>query len=440
MLSKKAGELAAAWKENPRWKGITRLYKAEDVLRLRGSLPISYTLAEVGAQKLWQLLESDSYVQALGAMTGLQAVQQVQAGLKAIYVSGWQVAADSNDASETYPDQSLYPVSSVPHLIHRIQNALVRADQIQCLQKESSQKESSQKESSKEQSPIDWFVPLVADAEAGFGGPLNTFELIKAMIREGAAAVHLEDQLSSLKKCGHLGGKVLVPASEFIQKLSTARLAADILDVPILIIARTDAESAGYIRSDADTLDKPFLTQERSPDGFYKVASGIEYAIARALAYAPYADMIWCETSKPDLKEAQQFAEGVHKRFPGKWLAYNCSPSFNWWSHLSEAEAKDFQKKLAQMGYKFQFVTLAGFHTLNASMFSLASEYIGKGMGAYAKLQKSEYELEKQLGYKALKHQSFVGTGYFDEVMMAVTGGDDTTQALKGSTEEKLFH
>lgn len=425
MLPKNAGELAAVWKEHPRWKGITRLYKPEDVFRLRGSLPISYTLAEVGAEKLWKLLESEACVQALGAMTGLQAVQQVQAGLKAIYVSGWQVAADANDSSETYPDQSLYPVSSVPNLIHRIQNALFRADQIQCLTKQSS---------------IDWFVPLIADAEAGFGGPLNTFELIKAMIREGAAAVHLEDQLSSLKKCGHLGGKVLVPASEFIQKLSTARLAADILNVPILIIARTDAESAGYIRSDADVIDQPFLTKERSPDGFYKVSSGIEYAVARALAYAPYADMIWCETSKPDLKEAQQFAEGVHKVFPGKWLAYNCSPSFNWWSHLSETDAEEFQKKLSQMGYKFQFVTLAGFHTLNASMFSLARGYIENGMGAYAKLQKSEHELEKHFGYKALKHQSFVGTGYFDEVMMTITGGDTTTQALKGSTEEKLFH
>lgn len=423
--AKEVEELKKSWKEDPRWKGIVRPYKAEEVVRLRGSLRISYTLAELGAKKLWKLLETESFVRALGAMTGIQAVQQVQAGLKAIYVSGWQVAADANDAQETYPDLSLYPVLSMPHLIRRIQNALIRADQIHHM---------------REDKKIDWFVPLIADAEAGFGGPLNTFELIKALIKEGVSAIHLEDQLSSLKKCGHMGGKVLVPIGEFIQKLVTARFAADVLGIPTLIIARTDAESASFIRSDANTLDQPFLKSERSPEGFYLVKSGIEYAVARARSYAPYADMLWCETSKPDLKEAKDFADGVHEKFPGKWLVYNCSPSFNWWQNMDSSTALTFQEKLSELGYKFQFVTLAGFHTLNASMFELANAYNKEGMFAYSRFQENEYELERQFGYKALKHQSFVGAGYFDEVMITITGGETATHSLKGSTEEAQFN
>lgn len=413
-------ELQKNWKEDPRWKGIIRPYQAEEVIRLRGSLQIEYTLATLGAKKLWKMLSSEPFVRSLGAMTGGQAVQQVEAGLKSVYISGWQVAADNNDAFETYPDQSLYPVLSVAHLIRRIQKALIRADQIQTLQ-------GGKK--------TDWFVPLVADAEAGFGGPLNTFELIKSLIQEGAAAVHLEDQLSSLKKCGHMGGKVLVPVAEFLQKLITARLAADVLDVPTLLIARTDAESASFIRSDADHIDFPFLTSERSPEGFYRLKGGIDYAVTRARAYAPYADLIWCETSKPDLGEAKAFAEGVHEAFPGKWLAYNCSPSFNWWRGLDYTTISSFQEKLAEYGYKYQFVTLAGFHTLNASMFELSHAYSREGMAAYSHFQENEYELERQFGYRALKHQSYVGAGYFDEVMMTITSGKSETQSLKGSTE-----
>lgn len=417
-------ELEKRWKEDPRWKGVKRPYKAEDVLRLRGSLKIEYTLADLGAKKLWKLLNHEPFVRSLGAMTGCQAVQQVEAGLKSIYISGWQVAADQNDALETYPDLSLYPVMSMPHMIRRIQKALQRADQIHHLQKGKK---------------IDWYVPLVADAEAGFGGPLNTFELIKAMIIEGVAGVHLEDQLSSLKKCGHMGGKVLVPVDEFVQKLITARLVADILDVPTLIIARTDAESANLIRSDADELDRPFLTGERSPEGFFKVRNGIEFAIQRGLAYAPYADLVWCETGKPDLGEAREFAQGIHEKFPGKFLAYNCSPSFNWWKNLNDATISSFQEKLSEMGYKYQFVTLAGFHALNASMFKLASAYQLEGMSAYANFQREEFALEKDKGYSALKHQSFVGAGYFDELMMLITNGNMSTHSLKGSTEEKQF-
>lgn len=417
-------ELEKKWREDPRWKGIKRPYSAEDVLKLRGSIRIEYTLADLGAKKLWKQLNQEPFIRALGAMTGCQAVQQVEAGLKSIYLSGWQVAADQNDAMETYPDLSLYPLMSMPHLIKRIQKALQRADQIHHLQKDNK---------------IDWFVPLVADAEAGFGGPLNAFELIKAMIIEGVAAVHLEDQLSSLKKCGHMGGKVLVPVDEFIQKLVTARLAADILDVPTVIIARTDAESASLIRSDADALDQPFLTGERSPEGFYKVRNGIEYAIQRGLAYAPYADVIWCETGKPDIEEARAFAKGIHDKFPGKFLAYNCSPSFNWWKNLDDATISSFQEQLGKLGYKYQFVTLAGFHALNASMFKLASAYKSEGMSAYAGFQREEFALEKEKGYSALKHQSFVGAGYFDELMMLITNGIMSTHALKGSTEEKQF-
>lgn len=417
--------LKQEWETNPRWKGIKRPYSAEEVIKLQGSLKIDYTLAQIGAEKLWKLLSNEPYVRALGALTGNQAVQQVEAGLKSIYVSGWQVAADQNDSLETYPDLSLYPTTSVPHLIRRIQKALQRADQIQHM-------EGKKK--------IDWFVPIVADAEAGFGGPLNAFELIKSMIQEGVAAIHLEDQLSSQKKCGHMGGKVLVPIGDFIQKLVTSRLAADVLGVPTLIIARTDAESASYIRSDADSIDLPFMTKERSPEGFYRVKAGIEYAIARARTYCPYADVIWCETQKPDLAEAKRFAEGVHEAFPGKWLAYNCSPSFNWARNLDHAASRDFQDKLAEMGYKYQFVTLAGFHTLNASMFELAHAYATQGMAAYSHFQENEYELEQKCGYRAFKHQSFVGAGYYDEIMMTLTCGQSSTSALKGSTEEAQFN
>lgn len=420
----KPEELEKSWKEDQRWQGIKRSYQAADVLKLRGSLKIDYTLAVLGAKKLWKMLSSAPFIRALGAMTGNQAVQQVDAGLKSVYVSGWQVAADQNDAFETYPDLSLYPFLSVSHLIRRIQRALMRADQIEHLQGSSK---------------TDWFVPIVADAEAGFGGPLNTFELVKAMIQEGVAGVHLEDQLSSLKKCGHMGGKVLVPVAEFIQKLITARLAADVLDVPTLIIARTDAESASFIRLEADPIDQQFLTHERSPEGFFRVKAGIDYAIARARAFAPYADLVWCETQKPDLGEARAFAQGVHEKFPGKWLAYNCSPSFNWWRNLDYATISTFQDKLAGMGYKYQFVTLAGFHTLNASMFELAHAYCREGMVAYSHFQENEHALEQQFGYRALKHQGFVGAGYFDEVMMTITGGQMATHSLKGSTEEEQF-
>lgn len=416
--------LEREWKENRRWKGVIRPYSAEKVVQLRGTLHIENTLAELGAKKLWALFDKEPFVRAMGALTGNQAVQQVQAGLKAIYVSGWQVAADANDAGQTYPDQSLYPIQSVPHLITRIQQALTRADQIQHMTGDGN---------------VDWFVPIVADAEAGFGGALNAFELVKSMISAGAAAIHLEDQLSSLKKCGHMGGRVLVPAAIFIEKLVTARLAADILGIPTILIARTDAESATYIRSDSDPLDKPFLTGEKSLEGYFHLKGGIDYAIARARAFAPYSDMVWCETSKPDLAEARDFAQGVHEKFPGKWLAYNCSPSFNWRRNLDDKTIHVFQERLAEMGYKFQFITLAGFHTLNASMFELAHHYSLDGMAAYARFQQHEFELESRDGYRALKHQAFVGTGYFDEVLMAITEGQSSTQALQGSTEEQQF-
>lgn len=418
-------DLEQDWQSNKRWAGIERPYSAETVVKLRGSLRIDYTLAKMGAANLWKILQQDKFVRAMGALTGNQAVQQVQAGLKAIYVSGWQVAADANDACQTYPDQSLYPFLSVPSLIKRINNALERADQIDHLAN---------------RNHFNWFVPIIADAEAGFGGPLNAFELIKAMIIAGAAAVHLEDQLSSLKKCGHMGGKVLVPASDFIEKMITARLAADVLSVPTILIARTDAESATYIRSDSDPVDKPFLTGERSHEGFYRLRNGVEYAVARARAFAPYSDMLWCETSKPDLGEAKEFAQGVHEKFPGKWLAYNCSPSFNWCDKLDTKSIGDFQEKLGELGYKFQFITLAGFHTLNASMFELAHDYAAEGMSAYARFQKHEFDLEKDKGYKAIKHQAFVGARYFDEIQMAISGENISTHAMKGSTEEKQFN
>lgn len=417
-------ELEANWKNDPRWKGITRPYSAKDVVKLQGSLQIEYTLAKVGAKKLWDLLSKDGFVRALGAMSGNQAVQQVQAGLKSIYVSGWQVAADQNDAAETYPDLSLYPVLSVPHFVRRVQKALTRADQVDHLQGNKK---------------IDWFVPIVADAEAGFGGSLNAFELVKAMIQEGVAAVHLEDQLSSLKKCGHMGGKVLVPIHEFVQKLITARLASDVLGVPTLIIARTDAESATFIHSDGHDVDKKFVVGERTEEGLYRIKAGIPFAIERALQFAPYADVLWCETQKPDLKEAKEFAEAIHAKYPGKWLAYNCSPSFNWAKKLSEKESTEFQAELAKLGYKYQFVTLAGFHSLNAGMFELSAAYAKDGMGAYSKFQQSEEKLETELGYKALKHQAFVGAGYYDAVTEIVTGGDCEITSLKGSTEEAQF-
>lgn len=418
--------LEQAWAKDARWKSVTRPYTPEAVSRLRGSIQIEYTLARMGAEKLWRLLNTERSIRALGALTGNQAVQQVQAGLKAIYVSGWQVAGDANSALQMYPDQSLYPVDSAPELIRRINNALIRADQIQHM------------DNGAERS-IDWFAPIVADAEAGFGGPLNTFELTKSMIEAGAAGIHLEDQLSSLKKCGHMGGKVLVPASEFIPKLVAARLAADVLGVPTLIIARTDAEDANLIRSDFDPVDQKFLTGTRTSEGFYGIKNGVELAIARAITYAPYADMLWCETAKPDLGQAREFAQAVLSKHPGKFLAYNCSPSFNWKMHLDEQSLRTFQDKIAEMGYKFQFVTLAGFHALNTSMFALARAYRDEGMAAYSTLQEQEFQLEKEHGYKAVKHQSFVGAGYFDLVQMTVQGGDTSTSALKGSTEEKQF-
>jgi len=412
------------WETNPRWGGISRPYTPQDVLRLRGSLAIEHTIARRGAERLWQMLHSESHVPALGAMTGNQAVQQVKAGLKAIYVSGWQVAADANNSGQMYPDQSLYPADSVPNLCRRINQALQRADQVHHSEGDHS---------------IDWFAPLVADAEAGFGGNLNAFELMKGMIEAGAACVHFEDQLSSAKKCGHLGGKVLVPTAEAIQKLVAARLAADVMGVPTLIMARTDADSANLITSDIDPRDREFITGERTVEGFFRINGGIKAAIARAIAYAPYADLIWCETSKPDLKEAREFAEAVHKVFPGKLLAYNCSPSFNWKKNLDDQTIASFQKELAKMGYKFQFITLAGFHALNHTMFELAREYSQTGMSAYCKLQEAEFRSEKEVGYEAVKHQRFVGTGYFDAVQQVITGGTASTVALHGSTETAQF-
>ncbi|MED4001439.1 isocitrate lyase [Priestia aryabhattai] len=411
------------WKSDDRWKGIERPYSAEKVIGLRGSIDIEHTLARRGAEKFWNLLKTEPYVHALGALTGNQAVQQVKAGLKAIYLSGWQVAADANLSGNMYPDQSLYPANSVPHVVKRINQALQRADQIQHLEGEGD---------------IDYFAPIVADAEAGFGGQLNVFELMKGMIESGASAVHFEDQLSSEKKCGHLGGKVLLPTQTAVKNLIAARLAADVMGVPTLLIARTDADAADLITSDVDPVDRQFITGERTAEGFYRTRAGIDQAIARGLAYAPYADLVWCETSEPNLEQAQKFADAIHEKFPGKMLAYNCSPSFNWKKKLDKKTIEKFQREIAKMGYKFQFVTLAGFHALNHSMFELARGYKTRGMAAYSELQEREFASEIN-GYTATRHQREVGTGYFDEVAQVVSGGTSSTTALKGSTEEEQF-
>jgi isocitrate lyase len=411
------------WDNNPRWENITRDYTAEDVLRLRGSIDIRYTLAEMGSERLWDLLNTEPHVNALGALTGNQAIQQVRAGLKAIYLSGWQVAADANLSGHMYPDQSLYPSNSVPQVVKRINQALQRADQIDHVEGRSG---------------THWFAPIIADAEAGFGGALNAFELMKSMIEAGAAAVHFEDQLASEKKCGHLGGKVLVPVSQFIRTLASARLAADVMGVQTLVVARTDAHSAALLTSDVDERDHPFLTGERTSEGFFRIKSGLETAIARAIAYAPYADVLWCETSTPDIDEAREFAEGVHAVYPGKLLAYNCSPSFNWAKKLTAEQIATFQSDLGAMGYKFQFVTLAGFHALNFSMFELARQYAEEGMSAYSRLQQSEFAAE-EYGYTATRHQREVGTGYFDEVAKVISSGESSTTALAGSTEAAQF-
>ena len=412
------------WSTNPRWKGVTRTYSLGDVQRLQGSVVPEHTLARRGAEKLWHLLNSEPFVPSLGALTGNQAVQQARAGLKAIYLSGWQVAADANLAGQMYPDQSLYPANSVPAVVKRINQALQRADQIAHSEGDTS---------------IDWFLPIVADAEAGFGGPLNVFELIKAMIEAGAAGVHLEDQLASEKKCGHMGGKVLVPTRTAIAHLTAGRLAADVSNVPTVIIARTDANAAALLTSDIDERDQKFLTGERTAEGFFRVKPGIDQAIARALSYAPYVDMLWFETATPDLAEAKKFAEQMHAKFPGKLLAYNCSPSFNWKAKLDQTTIAKFQRELGAMGFKFQFVTLAGFHALNYSMFNLARGYRDRGMAAYSELQEAEFSAEPE-GYTATKHQHEVGTGYFDEVAKVIAGGATSTAALEGSTEEEQFH
>ena len=412
------------WTENPRWRTVRRAYTPEDVVRLRGTVRIEYTLAQRGAEKLWRLLNTKPYVQTLGALTGNQAMQQVKAGLSAIYLSGWQVAADANDGGQMYPDQSLYPVSSVPSVVRRINNALLRADQIH---------------HAEGNDDIDWLAPIVADAEAGFGGVLNAFELMKAMIEAGAAGVHFEDQLASVKKCGHMGGKVLVPTQEAVQKLAAARLAADVLGVPTILLARTDAEAATLVTSDVDDNDKPFITGERSAEGFYRVRNGIEQAISRGLAYAPYADLIWCETGTPDLAFARKFAQAIHRVYPERMLAYNCSPSFNWKRNLDDATIARFQRELGAMGYKFQFITLAGFHSLNYGMFELAHGYAREGMPAFVRMQEAEFAAEK-IGYTATKHQREVGTGYFDQVTQVIQGGQSSVTALTGSTEEAQFH
>jgi isocitrate lyase len=424
---------ASAAAEGDRFRGIVRPYSQEDVARLRGSIRIEYTLADLGARQLWQLLHQEEYVPALGALTGNQAMQMVRAGLKAIYLSGWQVAADNNEAGTMYPDQSLYPANSVPQVVRRINAALLRADQI-----EHAEASAARGEGRPAKSRRNWLAPIVADAEAGFGGPLNAFELMKGMIEAGASGVHFEDQLASEKKCGHMGGKVLVPTSQFIRTLVAARLAADVMGVPTLLIARTDADSAKLLTSDIDPRDRPFITGERTPEGFFQLKGGLEVAIARGLAYAPYADLVWCETSKPDIDQARRFAEAIHKKFPGKLLAYNCSPSFNWKKHLDDATIAAFQRELGAMGYKFQFVTLAGFHALNHGMYELARDYAARGMAAYSELQQREFAAEAH-GYTATKHQREVGTGYFDQVAQVISGGTASTLALRESTEAQQF-
>jgi len=421
--SRQAAELQQQWQQQPRWQGVTRPYSAAEVLRLRGSIDIEYTLARMGSEKLWRMMQAQPYVNALGALTGNQAMQQVKAGLQAIYLSGWQVAADANNAGQMYPDQSLYPVSSVPEVVRRINQTLQRADQIQ---------------SAEGEGDIDWFAPILADAEAGFGGVLNAHELMKDMIAAGAAAVHFEDQLASAKKCGHMGGKVLVPTREAVQKLIAARLAADICDVPSIIVARTDAMAANLLTSDVDDRDKSFLLGERTAEGFYLVNNGLDQAIDRALSYAPYADLLWCETGTPDLQQARDFAAAVHEKFPGKMLAYNCSPSFNWKQNLSEVDIKRFQNELGSLGYKFQFITLAGFHALNYSMFELSRGYKQSQMEAYVELQEAEFAAEA-VGYTATRHQREVGTGYFDQLTQVISSGESSLSALSGSTEEEQF-
>jgi isocitrate lyase len=422
-IANEAARLADDWKDNPRWNGIVRDYTAEDVVRLRGSIREQFTLANRMAVKLWDLLAAEDYVSALGAISGGQAVQMVKAGLKSIYLSGWQVAADGNSSGDVYPDQSLYPSDSAPALVERINNALRRADQIHWAEGDTD---------------IDWFVPIVADGEAGFGGALNVFELTKRFIQAGAAGVHYEDQLAAEKKCGHMGGKVLVPTGQHVRSLQAARLAADVMDVPILVVARTDANGATLLTSDVDERDHPFLAGERTSEGFHRVRDGLEPAIARSLAYAPYADLLWCETSRPDLDEAKRFADAIHEVFPGKMLAYNCSPSFNWSKHLDAGTIARFQKELGAMGYRYQFITLAGFHSLNASMFELARGYASAGMTAYVELQDREFAMETR-GYTATRHQREVGAGYFDLVSQAVSGGSTSTLALEGSTEQAQF-
>lgn len=423
MADERVRQLQESWEMDERWNGVERPYTAEEVIKLRGSIDIEHTLARRGAEKLWKLVNEEDFVNALGALTGNQAVQQVKAGLKAIYLSGWQVAADANLSGNMYPDQSLYPANSVPSVVKRINQALQRADQIHHMEGDHS---------------IDWFAPIVADAEAGFGGQLNVFELMKGMIESGAGGVHFEDQLSFEKKCGHLGGKVLLPTQTAVKNLISARLAADVMGVPTVIVARTDANAADLITSDVDPYDAPFITGERTPEGFFRTKPGLDQAIARGLAYAPYADLVWCETSEPDLDEARRFAEAIHGKFPGKLLAYNCSPSFNWKKKLDDETIAKFQVELGKMGYKFQFVTLAGFHALNHSMFELARGYKDRGMAAYSELQQAEFASETH-GYTATRHQREVGTGYFDQVSMVITGGTSSTTALKGSTEEDQF-
>jgi isocitrate lyase len=418
-----AAQLKRDWNESPRWAGVKRPYAPEEVVRLRGSLQVEHTLARQGAEKLWGMMHEKPFVHSLGALTGNQAVQQVKAGVPAIYLSGWQVAADANDSLQMYPDQSLYAVSSVPTVVRRINNALARADQIQWMEGTGE---------------TDYFAPIVADAEAGFGGVLNAFELMKAMIDAGAAGVHFEDQLASVKKCGHMGGKVLVPTQEHVQKLAAARLAADVLGVPTVLLARTDAEAADIVTSDIDERDRPFLTGERTAEGFYRTRKGFDQALARGLAYAEYADMVWCETGTPDLDFARRFAEGIRKKFPGKMLAYNCSPSFNWKRNLDDATIARFQRELGAMGYKFQFITLAGFHALNYSMFELAHGYARNDMSAFVELQQKEFAAAEK-GFTAVKHQREVGTSYFDEVTQVVSGGKASTTALHGSTEDEQF-